>query len=387
MQWIQKRHQRTYKFFAPFFKCALRRRNFTYSKHTLPSGSHFIISNHLTKADQFMLSIFFGKLLYFVMRDDLSSLPVLGKIINYLVAPIPKSKVHSDIATIRIAKKIAKEGGNIMLFPEGNLSFDGRLCDFSIATSKFAKLLNIPIAVVNIEGGYGAMPRWCNKRRKGYLTAEVKRIISVEEYSALTSQQLYDLIRSLLDVDNFNAITPYVSSARAEYLETLLYVCPHCGFTQFVSKGNFVTCNTCKRTWQYTPNLTFEPPVPFKNTGEWHKYQLDYLQNIDYSNDKPIFTDTIKALKLKIAGGKNRRKKLFGRSTIQLYFNKIVISFYNRTQTFNFSDISSIAMLGRNRIELLFCDADYFIVPTKRLNSVKVINFFDYYKAQVNIDK
>lgn len=377
-KWINKRHQRVYRLFAPFFSRILAKKGYYFERYELDSRPHLIISNHLTRMDQYMMCLLFGKMLYFVARDDLFSSRAFSRFLEYTCAPIPKSKVSKDISTIRNCEQVAREGGNIALFPEGNLSFDGALGTIEVSTAKLIKLLKLPLVFVRNEGGYGSMPRWSAKSRRGSFTMRVTDQIEYEQYKDMSPEQLLELIIDKLSVNNLNLPATYSSNQSAERLELLLYVCPHCGFTRFVSNGKILRCTKCNNVWKYRDDLRFTPATPFAETISWQKYQNDFLTSADITDvSTPVYVEKVKWLKLEIA---NKYKKvIFSNPTLHLYFDRFVFTKGNKEAVYRFDDVQSVAVLGRNKIEFNSNGNKLFIMPDKYTNGLKYMQFFYRY--------
>ena len=146
------------------------------------------------------------------------------------------------------------------------------------------KFLKIPVVIAHIEGGYGIFPRWADKRRKGRFYGVVYKVYQYDEYKDIPEEELYELICNDLMVDDTKINQSFKSRRSAEYLERVIYNCPTCGFTHFVSKKDILTCKTCNMTLKYNEKLEFvgvNKKAPFKNVNEWYKYQQDELFKIN----------------------------------------------------------------------------------------------------------
>ncbi|MBP5216554.1 MAG: 1-acyl-sn-glycerol-3-phosphate acyltransferase, partial [Bacilli bacterium] len=148
--------------------------------------NYLILANHTCGFDPFFVSISFpGKPVYFLASDDLLRIPKASFWLKWAAAPIPKKKDVTDFNAFTTCAKVAKEGGNIAIFPEGNRSYSGKLGPIEEGIAKFAKLLSLPILLYRIENGYGVDPRWANKRRIGEVLGSVVREIPVSEVKAM----------------------------------------------------------------------------------------------------------------------------------------------------------------------------------------------------------
>ncbi|MBP5600089.1 MAG: 1-acyl-sn-glycerol-3-phosphate acyltransferase, partial [Lachnospiraceae bacterium] len=153
-----------------------------------------ILYNHQTAYDQFFIGLTFVRPVYYLATEDIFSMGFLSKLLRFAVAPIPIKKQTSDLNAVKLCIKVANEGGNIAIAPEGQRTYSGVTTYINPAIATLAKKINLPIAFFKIEGGYGVQPRWSDSVRKGKLTAKVSKIVEPEEFNALSKEELYDLI-------------------------------------------------------------------------------------------------------------------------------------------------------------------------------------------------
>ena len=174
--------------------------------HVKPLNDHrnrpyLILFNHQTPFDQFFVALAFKGPIYFISTEDILSNGLVSKVIKWLLAPIPIKKQTSDLRAVRNAMQVAKEGGSIALAPEGNRTFHGKTVYMNPAIASLAKKLALPIAFFRIEGGYGIQPRWSDVVRGGPMRRYISRVMEPEEYAEMTKEQLAEVIRQELFVD------------------------------------------------------------------------------------------------------------------------------------------------------------------------------------------
>ncbi len=381
-KWIKLRHKIITGLVRPFFSMHMRAKyGYSYKKYKLPKGKpHLILSNHQTKADQFLIGLIFDKNLYFIARDDLFSMGFLSKALKFMVAPIPKNKVAKDIRTVRDSVRVAKEGGSIALCPEGNLTFSGTTEHIDVSTAKYVKLLGLPVLFVNLRGGYGVRPRWAVNLRKGKMTGAVTRLMEPSEYADMTAEELHEVICRELYVDDRALKQNFYSKANAEGMESCLYVCPHCGITRFVSKENMIKCSSCGLTAVYGTDLTFTEG-PFQSVKEWYDYQKDFVSGFDLNSAgavRLLFSDRIKYVKDEI---KNKRKhKVSKKTVVTMFSDRLEITDDFGAKTVPLSEISAMAILGRNKLEISQGSQNYFLIAGSSFNALKYVQFFYHYK-------
>lgn len=339
---------------------------------------YLVLSNHQTGFDQFFPSLVFKQHLYYVASEDIFSMGWLSRLIQWVVAPIPIKKQVTDIRAVMNCMKVAKEGGSIAIFPEGNRTYSGETCAMNPAIGGLAKKLGMPIAFFKIEGGYGIQPRWSDVRRKGRMKAYVSSVLEPEEYKNWTNEELYQYICKALYQNEANSQQSYYHKHSAEYLERVLYVCPYCGITHFESHEDTVECTSCGRKAKYLPSKEFSGDFQFHYMLDWYHYQQDYINGLDTLSltQQPIIRDTCSLYKVTLYQGKELLAK---NVELALYGDRIEMT-GGFTKTFSFSQLDTITILGKNKLDIYQEDMVYQIQADKRFNGLKYLNLYHRYK-------
>jgi len=344
---------------------------------------YLILYNHQTPFDQFFIGCAFSGAVYYVATEDIFSLGWVSSLIRWLVAPIPIRKQTTDFQAVKTCIRVAKEGGTICIAPEGNRTYSGKTEYINPAIASLAKKLGLPIALLRIEGGYGAQPRWSDVIRKGKMRAYVSRVIEPEEYKTLKADALCEMICEGLDVNEANTDEIFEHPKRAEYLERAMYVCPFCGLSEFESSGHLVTCKKCGRQIAYEPNkalkgVGFEFPFPF--VAQWYDYQKQFINQLDTTNytEKPLYRDTADISQVIVYQHKVPLRK---QSSIALYGDRFVIDEGTENELLlPFSEVSAVTVLGRNKLNIYQDKMIYQLKSNKRFNALKYVHI--YYRSK-----
>ena len=347
---------------------------------------YLILLNHQTPFDQFFVGMSFRGPIYYLATEDIFSNGWMSALIKWLVAPIPIKKQAGDVAAVKTCIRVAREGGTICIAPEGNRTYSGKTEYMSDAIAPLARKLKLPIALYRIEGGYGAEPRWSDVVRKGKMRSYVSRVIEPEEYKNMTDDELFAAIQDGLYVNEAVADCEFHHKKRAKYLERAIYVCPYCGLSKFESHGHIIECKNCGKQIEYTPakelrGAGFDFPFGFVN--DWYEYQKDFVNNLDTNDyiNTPLYRDTTRLSEVII-----RKKKVPLRKSaeIALYGDRIVIDEGEQNEiTLSFADISVVAVLGRNKLNIYHGDKVYQLKGDKRFNALKYVNIYYRHKNQV----
>lgn len=342
---------------------------------------HLIFCNHQTVWDQFLVGLMCDNKTYFVMSDDLTTIKYASKLMEFFLHPIPYKKSSTDFTILRTCRQVASEGGSIAIFAEGNRTYSGQTEYIKPATIKMMKFLKLPVAILRIEGGYGVYPRWADKSRKGRINGKIYKIYQYDEYKDIPEDELYKMICNDLYVDDTRLDATYKSKRSAEYLERVIYNCPKCGFTHFVSHKDILTCTTCNMSLRYNEHLQFEginTDAPFKSVKEWYIYQQEELLKLnllDYDKDKVIFEEKVKFLEII---PRKKKQLIDSEATLYMYADRIKIAYLDKEDTYTFDEISSAGVFGRNKMNFFIGTHTYQFLYDEHFNAMKFVNL--YYK-------
>lgn len=345
-------------------------------------GQYLVLLNHQTPMDQFFVGLALKRPVYYMATEDIFSNGWISKLIKWLVAPIPIKKQTTDIQAVMNCIKVVREGGSIAIAPEGNRTYSGKPVYMNPAIAGLAKKLGLPILLFRIEGGYGMEPRWSNVIRRGKLRGYVARCIEPEEAKAMSNDELMHVIREGLNVDEACIDQQFHHKKLAEYLERMVHICPDCGLSRFESHNDTVTCQKCGKTFRYLPNKTLQGvgfDSPFTFLYDWYTYQEDYINRLDTLSmtDIPIYEEHARVSEVIVY---QRKVPIYENGRILLYGDRLEIE----DMVVPFSEVSTITVLGRNKLNIYHGDKLYQFKGDKRFNALKFMHI--YYRSK-NIEK
>lgn len=360
-KWCKARHKFWFTIMRPIFsflfwkKYGYKAENYKLDR----KQNYLIICNHSCSLDPFMLGKSFFRPIYFVASDDLLKNGFISKIMKHTVAPIPIRKGTMDISSIRNCISIAKEGGTIGIFPEGNRTYSGEISYLGINLVKFIRKLDLPLIIYHIDGGYGLDPRWGKKSRRGKGSrGYVQRVLSKEELCSLKDEELLKIINTNLSQEISPSLR-FKSKEKAEYLERVLFVCPKChALETLVSEKNAIKCKCCSLEATYEEDLSFssnEPSFKFKKVSQWMNYQKEYLKDLAIEENKVLLGDE-KVTLISCLEGKEKEVELVGK--LQMNSKSFIIKGEKEIQFF-FKDIKQVENQGKHKL-LFYIGKDYY---------------------------
>ena len=292
-RWVWKAAYPPVHFFCTRLRC------FSYEPVREP-GPYLLISNHATNfLDILFIAMAVGKEpVSYVGSEHLMRAGTAGRLLAWGFDLIPRPKGATGLSSVRDIIKALRGGNSVVLFAEGNASWDGRTAPVVKGTGSLVRAAGVPLVTYRLEGGYLTRPRWSRGPRRGPVHGRVVNVYPPETLRSMTSDEVNDLIDADIHEDVWERqkkeMIPRKGKHLAEYLERLLYMCPRCRrIGTLVSRGDGLTC-ACGAKWRYLDTGFLEPADPFMDLAQWEDWQAERLKNGDHERDpngEELFSD------------------------------------------------------------------------------------------------
>lgn len=309
-----------------------------------------VIANHTNFYDPFLLSMCIPDPVHFVASDAYFRSRILRFLLK-LVGAIPKVKFISDPRSIKNILSVVKSKGVIGIFAEGRRNWDGLTLPLVRPTAKLAKSLKIPVVSVLFKGACLTMPRWARGTRRGELTMTCSLVLSRDDVSERSVDEIYDAMTESLAHDEYewqrSRMIPYKGRRKAERLELFIFRCPECGSDNHMkSRDDRFFCEKCNYTVTYDEYGFFKPvsdKLYFDNPRDWNLWQLDSLEKALYKDgspgpEAPRLEDT--GVTGYVGGREGSLAKQTSAGVLQLYRDRLVFRYGENVRSFAVKDIS-----------------------------------------------
>ena len=158
-----------------------------------PAGTYIFMSNHVSNLDPAILMPRIPRRTSVLVKNELWRIPILARALDLAsLVPVERSNREAAIRSIRRAGEVMRQGINMMVYPEGTRSADGRLLPFKKGPFHLALETGFPIVPVTVLGTFEMMPKGRFASRGGTATLvfhppiDPKKFSSIEELTTAT---------------------------------------------------------------------------------------------------------------------------------------------------------------------------------------------------------
>ena len=145
-------------------------------KAPLPERNVIVIVNHCSNLDPAVMGAIFPRRLRYLAKAELFRSGIFGGMIRALGAiPVQTRDSQSAGTALRAFLNLLKDGENVLLFPEGGRSLDGKLQPLEGGAALIAMKSGAPVVPVFIAGTFEAMPpgvKWIKPGKISVLLGE-----------------------------------------------------------------------------------------------------------------------------------------------------------------------------------------------------------------------
>jgi 1-acyl-sn-glycerol-3-phosphate acyltransferase len=119
-------------------------------------GGVIVAANHFSYLDPPVIGVALKRQASFIAKEGLFKIPIIGRGIKAFSFPVKRDRPQPS--TIKEAVSRLKQGGVIVLFPEGGRSANGSFLDAKRGVGMIAAMSSAPVVPALIEGTDRAFP-------------------------------------------------------------------------------------------------------------------------------------------------------------------------------------------------------------------------------------
>jgi 1-acyl-sn-glycerol-3-phosphate acyltransferase len=331
---------------AMFFYFCFRYRHL----HLRKRGPLLVLINHVTEFDVLLTDTLFNFPLYYVASEQLLNKGFASWLLNFVFAPIPKSKSMSDIGIVPRIKRVLNEGGNVAIFPEGNMTMNGTMSTMPPAIGKLIKFMQVPVVFLESYGLYFSSPRWSRYRKFGPTGIRLKRIMEPAEYAELSGEEITEAVKTELHTNAYEQrpVRRYRGFQRAAGLHRLVFTCPECHQPFGMhSHGSKLYCDKCGYEGIYDVFGYVNDKFGRHDTVRLDaQVKRDYLAYVKDHVDEIALSDEV-TIRYFVAGAKRRSRQF--KQRFSLTKEGLTIADRSGVKHYPFDDILSYTIQTRRK--------------------------------------
>jgi len=169
-----------------------------FNRHYEPrEGSAVYICNHQSFLDPILMSFALRRPMHYMARDSLFGWGPFARLIRSLNA-FPVRRGTADTAAIKESMRRLRCGGQVVVFPEGTRTLDGRIQPFLPGVAVLSQRAARWTVPVLIDGAFEAWPRSARLPRPGSIVVQYAAPISQDQAREMAAEELVGAIRTRL---------------------------------------------------------------------------------------------------------------------------------------------------------------------------------------------
>jgi len=128
-------------------------------EHLPSAGPCIVVANHQSYLDPLLLQAFAPRLMHAMAKSTQFATPRMARLMSLLYS-FPVRRYEPDPVAVRTVLRLLAAGEAVMIYVEGERSWDGRLQPPRRGTIRLLLKAGVPVIPCRIDGTYDAWPRW-----------------------------------------------------------------------------------------------------------------------------------------------------------------------------------------------------------------------------------
>ena len=282
------------------------------------------------------------------------------------VGCIATRKFINDVQLVKnLVYSIKTLKQNVIIYPEARYSISGTTAILPPSLGKLAKLLGVPVVVLNTHGHYINSSVWNLKPKKVNIEADFTQIVTKDEIKTLSYKEINERIEKAFYYDEFEWQKKkgilVKDKNRAKGLEKVLYKCPACKCEhEIYPDGTKLICGHCKKEYEYCEDGSMRAlsgETEFSHIPDWYEWERacvrEEIERGEYRIEDDVDVDSLPNSKgfinmgkghfvhdkngLKVTFNENGTPKTFIKQVEENYSCHIEFDYNNKGDAVSFS--------------------------------------------------
>ncbi|MGM0460980.1 MAG: lysophospholipid acyltransferase family protein [Fibrobacterota bacterium] len=331
----------------------------------LPPPPYIIVSNHANFFDPWIVAHYTPKSAAIMMNEFGFNTSRITKKYLEMIGCFAKKKGQSDSSSVKKAMKSLRSGHPLLIFPEGQASWSGKTQPIYPGIERIAKKTQVPLVIYRMTGNFVSNPWWSTgPARKGTIKIH-RHVLSAEEVKKRSPESLRrDIIAGIANNDVKECSThSFSGSELTRGMENVLWLCPHCKFTDALETGgDQCRCSHCGTRYHFSPSLQVSTDISIPSLEDFYdwtvlqkEYILHHLSAAESSREVLISNSGISQVKVDYRG----RPIMLDTGTLHLSSDTLVFEGEDGRQTFDCNEIHTPVFQGKDILEFDYKKSNY----------------------------
>ena len=137
-------------------------------------GAVLVIANHQSFLDPILVQAVCPRVLHSLAKSTQFGSTMFRKLMTQLYS-FPVRRFETDPQAVRQVLRRLAAGHAVIIYIEGERSWDGRLQPARLGAVRIALKAGVPIVPVRVDGAYDAWPRWDRKVKRSRIRIEFRK--------------------------------------------------------------------------------------------------------------------------------------------------------------------------------------------------------------------
>ncbi len=122
-------------------------------------GPCLLIPNHQSNLEPLLIASVVPRMIHPMAKSNQFAVPLFGRLLSRVYG-FPVRRYQVDAQAARTVLRRLDSGAVVMIFPEGERTWDGRLQSFRTGVLRLILKAGVPVVPVRVGSAYDAWPRW-----------------------------------------------------------------------------------------------------------------------------------------------------------------------------------------------------------------------------------